>query len=79
MSGSLFGNVTGLGVGQLASGTLGDCTGLVGGVTYDGEAGDSVTSSNCGVVGTGEFGPVCTNGCDTSGSGVGLNGCWTLG
>ena len=75
MSGSLFGNVTGLGVGQLASGTSGDCTGLLGGVMYDGEAGDSVTSSNCGVVGTGVSGPEWTKGSGTTGSGVGLNGC----
>ena len=46
---------------------------------YDGEAGDSVTSSNCGVVGAGVYGPVWTKGSDTTGSGVGLNGCWILG
>ena len=49
ISGSLLCNETGFGVGLLASGISGDCTGLLGGVTYDGDAGDSITSSNCGV------------------------------
>ena len=75
ISGSFVGKVIGLGVGQLPSGISGDCTGLLSGVTYDGEAGDSGTSSNCGVGAIGVFRPVLTTGFGNSGSGIGLNGC----
>ena len=53
--------VTGLGDGQLASGS-GSWTGLLGGVTNDGEAGESGVSLCLGVAGIGELGIGFTTG-----------------
>ena len=50
------GNAAGLGDGLLASGISCDCTGLLGGVTNVGEAGELCLCSSCGAGVTGELG-----------------------
>ena len=47
----MVGKVTGSGVGQLASGIPGAWAGLLGGVTNDGDVGESGMSMNLGVGG----------------------------
>ena len=60
------GNATGSDDGLLASGILCDCTGLLGGVTNVGEAGEFGISSSCGAGGIGELGAGSTKCCNLS-------------
>ena len=64
------GNATGSDDGLLASGILCDCTGLLGGVTNVGEAGEFGISSSCGAGSIGELGAGSTKCCN-------LSLCWT--
>ena len=64
------GNATGSDDGLLASGILCNCTGLLGGVTNVGEAGEFGISSSCGAGSIGELGAGSIKCCN-------LSLCWT--
>ena len=68
------GNAAGSGDGLLASGILCDCTGLLGGVTNVGEAGEFGVCSRCGAGVTGELGDGSIKCCNLSCTGLGLSG-----